>query len=104
MTFGDHIRQKSDEELAEMFTLIGMGHTPTYTVIPHNPIDETVDYWRWLRYLKREAPEQKRQKDPPCDTCKHAIDGVVDDFAAVFCAARCGYFGQVTDCEKYERK
>lgn len=44
------------------------------------------------------------QKDPLCDTCKHAIDGVVDDFAAVFCAVRCGYFGQVTECEKYERK
>lgn len=44
------------------------------------------------------------QKDPLCDTCKHAIDGVVDDFAAVFCAARCGYFGQVTECGDYERK
>lgn len=104
MTFGDLIRQNSDEELAEKFTLIGMGHTPTYDVIPYNPIDKTADYWSWLRYLKREAPEQKQQKKPLCDTCKHAIDGVVDDFAAVFCAVRCGYFGQVTECKDYESR
>ena len=47
------------------------------------------------------APPQKK---PLCDDCKHAIDGVVDDFAAVFCAARCGYFGQVTECKDYAPK
>lgn len=103
MTFGDHIRQKSDEELAEMFTLVGMGHTPEYTVIPYNPIDKTADYWSWLRYLKREAPEQKQQKATLCLSCKHGEIGAVDDFATCYCPHH-GYVGQKTECGEYEGK
>lgn len=56
-----------------------------------------------LEWLKQEIPAPP-QKKPLCDDCKHAIDGVVDDFAAVFCAARHGYFGQVAECKDYAPK
>lgn len=46
------------------------------------------------------APPQKK---PLCDTCKHAIDGVVDDFATCYCPHH-GYVGQKTECGEYEAK
>lgn len=61
-------------------------------------------YYKKFRAEEIQEEPAPPQKDPLCDTCKHAIDGVVDDFAAVFCAVRCGYFGQATECDKYERK
>lgn len=97
MTNADKIRAMTDEELAHYFS-----EQPG--ACPGRPGCSGKNcYDCWLDWLKQETPAPP-QKKPLCDTCKHAIDGVVDDFAAVFCGARQGYFGQVTECEKYERK
>lgn len=93
MTQADKIRAMTDEELA-------------IWIFKHDKKcknDGFLSIQEYYDILKQENPAPP-QKDPLCDTCKHAIDGVVDDFAAVFCGVRQGYFGQVTECEKYERK
>lgn len=102
-TFGDLIRQDSNEELAEKFTLIGLGNTPEYLCVPKTPIDEMADYWLWLRYLDQEAPAPQK-KEPICLSCAHASFSVTDDFADCLCKISGGCEGGKTECKDYERK
>lgn len=95
MTNGDRFRAMTDEEMAERLAKL---HCPPET----NCVGRITCYDCWFNYLKHEI-SAPLQKDPLCDTCKHAVDGVVDDFATCYCPFH-GYVGQKCECADYAPK
>lgn len=100
MTNADKIRAMTDEELSFFLSCI-VQEWFAGTAEICGKWNVVID--NWLDWLKQEIPAPPKKKSL-CDDCKHAIDGVVDDFAAVFCAARQRYFGQVAECKDYAPK
>lgn len=95
MTKADKIRAMTDEEIAKRLAKL---HCPPETKC----IGRITCYDCWFNYLKQEIPAQP-QKDSLCYTCKHAVDGCVDDFATCYCPHH-EYVGQKTECKEYETK
>lgn len=56
MTNADRIRAMSDEELTELFVLVGLGMTP-HNRIMRQTYKDCQEWWEWLDWLKQEVKD-----------------------------------------------